>query len=55
MMLPNWLLMLTGGVFLLLIPVRTRTEEDKLVARFGDSYREYMQRTGRFVPNLGAK
>ena len=51
----NWLLMLTGGVFLLLIPVRTRTEEDKLVARFGDSYREYMERTGRFVPNIGAK
>ena len=29
-----------------------RTEEQKLVERFGDAYRKYMQRTGRFIPKM---
>jgi protein-S-isoprenylcysteine O-methyltransferase Ste14 len=37
---------------LVLLVVRTRTEEEKLLARFGDAYRSYMDRTGRFLPNL---
>jgi protein-S-isoprenylcysteine O-methyltransferase Ste14 len=46
----NWFLLLAGvGVFCLLI-VRTRIEEENLVARFGDSYRKYMAQTGRFLP-----
>jgi protein-S-isoprenylcysteine O-methyltransferase Ste14 len=32
--------------------VRTRKEEAMLEARFGDAYREYRQRTGRFFPRL---
>lgn len=32
---------------------RTRYEEANLTARFGDEYRLYMQRTGRFFPKLG--
>ena len=51
----NWFLFLSGGLAWVLILVRTRTEEEKLLARFGDSYRAYMQRTGRFFPRLGAK
>jgi protein-S-isoprenylcysteine O-methyltransferase Ste14 len=31
---------------------RARFEEANLVARFGDEYRAYMQRTGRFLPKL---
>ena len=46
----NWFLLLTGSVVLFLIVVRTRTEEEKLLARFGDAYRAYMMQTGRFVP-----
>ncbi len=46
----NWFLLLAGVVALGLIALRTRIEEDHLVARFGDAYREYMKRTGRFVP-----
>ncbi len=46
----NWFLLLTGGVALLLIVIRTRTEEEKLLARFGDAYRAYRMETGRFVP-----
>ncbi len=48
----NWFLALTGVVSVVLIAIRTRTEEEKLVERFGDAYRNYMQRTGRFIPRL---
>jgi protein-S-isoprenylcysteine O-methyltransferase Ste14 len=50
----NWFLLLTGGLVLVLLVVRTRTEEDKLLARFGEAYREYMRRTGRFLPRVRA-
>ena len=29
---------------------RTRIEEEFLIARFGDQYRAYMTRVGRFFP-----
>ena len=51
----NWFLFLSGSVLLVLIIIRTRTEEEKLLARFGDSYRAYTDRTGRFLPRIGAK
>lgn len=50
----NWFLFLTGGLAFILMIVRTRTEEEHLLARFGDSYRAYVERTGRFVPRIGA-
>jgi membrane dipeptidase len=34
----------------MLLGVRTRKEEENLIARFGDNYRAYMKRTGRFLP-----
>ena len=49
----NWFFFVAGMALLCLLVVRTRTEEANLVARFGDSYRQYMKRTGRFVPKLG--
>ena len=48
----NWFLALTGVVSVVLLAIRTRTEEQKLLERFGDAYRNYMQRTGRFIPRL---
>jgi protein-S-isoprenylcysteine O-methyltransferase Ste14 len=50
LMAANWFIFVTGVVALLLLIVRTRTEETKLVDRFGDGYRAYMERTGRFFP-----
>ena len=38
---------------LLALHWRTRYEEANLIARFGDDYRRYMQRTGRFLPKVG--
>ena len=34
--------------YISIVPV----EEDLLVHRFGDEYLRYMERTGRFIPNL---
>jgi protein-S-isoprenylcysteine O-methyltransferase Ste14 len=48
----NWFFFAIGGVVFLLLAIRTRKEEENLIARFGDDYRHYMQRTGRFVPRL---
>lgn len=50
----NWFFLLIGFVVVLLLVVRTRTEEEKLLARFGDAYRAYMLRTGRFLPRIRA-
>jgi protein-S-isoprenylcysteine O-methyltransferase Ste14 len=46
----NWFLFLTGCLLLSLIIVRTPKEEEKLLARFGDIYQAYRERTGRFFP-----
>jgi len=48
----NWFLLLTGSFVVVLLVVRTRTEEEKLLLRFGDSYRKYVERTGRFLPKI---
>ncbi len=50
----NWFLLLSGGVALALIVVRTGKEEENLRVRFGDAYEAYVQRTGRFWPRTGA-
>ncbi len=50
----NWFLFVTGGLVVCLLIIRTQTEEEKLLARFGDSYRAYMKRTGRFLPKIRA-
>jgi len=36
----------------LLLFFRTRVEEANLVSRFGEDYRKYMDRTGRFFPRF---
>jgi protein-S-isoprenylcysteine O-methyltransferase Ste14 len=48
----NWFVFGAGCLMFLLLVIRTRKEEENLIARFGDDYRNYMQRTGRFVPRL---
>ena len=50
----NWFILLTGGLAVALLVIRTRTEEEKLLLRFGDSYRAYVGRTGRFLPRAGS-
>jgi protein-S-isoprenylcysteine O-methyltransferase Ste14 len=49
----NWFILAGGIITMALIVVRTRREEERLLSRFGDAYREYMVRTGRFLPRIG--
>ena len=48
--LATWLLPVLLGVVFTFMAVRTRIEERYLIERFGDRYRGYMARTGRFFP-----
>jgi protein-S-isoprenylcysteine O-methyltransferase Ste14 len=48
----SWWFVVWIGLALALLAVRTRREEANLEARFGDAWRAYAARTGRFVPRL---
>ena len=48
--LGTWLLPIAASLGFTLLALRTRTEERYLIERFGDQYRRYMQRVGRFLP-----
>lgn len=52
LMSANWLVMLLGGIAFTMLILRTPKEEERLVERFGDEYRQYMARTARFIPGL---
>jgi protein-S-isoprenylcysteine O-methyltransferase Ste14 len=49
---------LIGGMYLLafglVVVFRIRNEEATMTDTFGDAYREYMERTGRFLPKFGS-
>ena len=51
----NWLLALISVVAVTMLGIRTRVEEAKLSERFGDEYRDYARRTGKFFPALGQR
>ena len=51
----NWLLALLSVAAVMMLVARTAVEEAKLTERFGDEYREYARRTGRFFPLLGRR
>ena len=46
----NWFLLAGGTLTVALLVIRTSAEEERLVSRFGDGYRQYMEHTGRFIP-----
>ena len=52
MMADNWFIMLLGGLAFIIMAIRTPKEEANLIEKFGDEYREYMKRTGAFLPKL---
>lgn len=52
MMADNWFVALLGVFAFVMMAVRTPKEEANLIEKFGDEYREYMKRTGRFLPKL---
>ncbi len=52
LMADNWFVILLGVLAFIGMALRTPKEEANLIAKFGDEYREYRQRTGRFFPKL---
>jgi len=48
----NWLIGLASLLVLALLAVRTPKEEQRLIDKFGQQYRDYMAKTGRFFPRL---
>jgi protein-S-isoprenylcysteine O-methyltransferase Ste14 len=47
----NWFIGLTGLLaYALTMTVRTPKEERMMIEAFGDDYRAYMKRTGRYLP-----
>lgn len=52
MMADNWFIMFMGIFAFVAMAIRTPKEESNLIEKFGDEYREYMTRTGRFLPKL---
>jgi protein-S-isoprenylcysteine O-methyltransferase Ste14 len=48
----NWLVAFLSMVALRMLMLRLPKEEAQLIARFGDDYRDYIQRPGRLLPRL---
>lgn len=49
----NWLIGASSLLVLTLLAIRTPKEEQMLLTRFGEQYREYISKTGRFFPRVG--
>ena len=52
MMADTWFIASLGIFTFVLMAIRTPKEEANLIDKFGDEYREYMKRTGRYLPKL---
>lgn len=52
MMADNWFIMALGVLAFFAMASRTPKEEANLIEKFGDEYREYMKRTGRYFPKF---
>ncbi len=50
----NLVVMIGGVAMFILLAARSHLEEERLVEKFGAAYREYQDRTGRFVPRFSA-
>ena len=48
----NLLLLLLWPLYVLGATLQSRAEDDLLASKFGDDYRRYAARVGRFVPRL---
>lgn len=55
MMADNWFIALLGILAFIIMAIRTPKEEANLIEKFGDEYREYMKRTGRFLPRVSKR
>ena len=52
LVMANWFVLAFGLTAFVLLAIRSRIEEENLLARFGDDYRRYRERTGAFFPRF---
>ncbi len=52
LMADNWFIILLATLAFIAMAIRTPKEEANLIEKFGDEYREYMKRTGKFLPKF---
>lgn len=52
LVMANWFVAVMFAVFWTALFYRTRLEENNLINRFGDEYKDYMTTSGRFVPRF---
>jgi protein-S-isoprenylcysteine O-methyltransferase Ste14 len=52
LLMANWFVAVMVAVFWIVLIYRTRLEESNLINRFGDEYKDYMTKSGRFVPSF---
>ncbi|MCB0837081.1 MAG: isoprenylcysteine carboxylmethyltransferase family protein [Bacteroidetes bacterium] len=48
----NWFIILLGIFTFIIMAIRTPKEEANLIEKFGEEYKAYMQKTGRFFPRI---
>jgi len=48
----NWFIFLLGILTFIPLAMRTPLEEQQLLEKFGEDYRDYMQKTGKYLPKL---
>jgi protein-S-isoprenylcysteine O-methyltransferase Ste14 len=54
LVISNWVAVLFAAIVPVIILGRLPAEEQMMIERFGDEYRDYMKRTGRFFPKWRA-
>jgi len=52
LMADNWFILLLAALVFIIMAIRTPKEEANLIEKFGDEYRQYINRTGRFLPKF---
>jgi protein-S-isoprenylcysteine O-methyltransferase Ste14 len=53
MLLPNWIVGICAPLVLAtLLAIRIPREEAMMLRTFGDSYKDYISRTARFIPGV---
>lgn len=52
LMASNWCIALSSLLGLVMLMVRLPKEEQNLIEKFGDEYKNYMKRTGRLIPKI---
>lgn len=53
LMADSWFIAAMAVLAIALLSIRLPTEEALLIEKFGDEYRNYMKRTGRYLPKFG--